>query len=99
MEPISIKIDVTKIDKDALYKGEKGTYLTLTVWPTKDGMPDQYGNDASVKQDLGKDRRDEKAPYIGNAKIIKRKNSAPPPKNYEKLPTKQEMASEDDIPF
>jgi hypothetical protein len=99
MEPISIKIDVTKIDKDALYKGEKGTYLTLTVWPTKDGMPDQYGNDASVKQDLGKDRRDEKAPYIGNAKIIKRKNSAPPPKNYEKLPTKQEAGDEDFIPF
>ena len=99
MEPISIKIDVTKINKDALYKGEKGTYLTLTVWPTKDGMPDQYGNDASVKQDLGKDRRDEKAPYIGNAKIIKRKNSAPPPKNYEKLPTKEEAGDEDFIPF
>ena len=99
MEPISLTIDVTKLKKDAFYKGAKGTYVTLTVWPTKDGMPDQYGNDASVKQDLGKDRRDEKAPYIGNAKIIKRKNSAPPPKNYEKLPTAAEMAAEDDIPF
>ena len=98
MEPISIKIDVTKIDKAALYKGEKGTYLTLVVWPNRDG-DDDYGNYASVKQDLGKDRRDEKAPYIGNAKIIKRKNSAPPPKNYEKLPTAAEMAAEDDIPF
>ena len=98
MEPISIKIDVTKIDKAALYKGEKGTYLTLVVWPNRDGE-DDYGNYAGVKQDLGKDRRDEKAPYIGNAKIIKRKNSAPPPKNYEKLPTKQEAGDEDDIPF
>jgi len=98
MEPISIKIDVTKIDKAALYKGEKGTYLTLVVWPNRDG-DDDYGNYAGVKQDLGKDRRDEKAPYIGNAKIIKRKNSAPPPKNYEKLPTKQEAGDEDDIPF
>ncbi len=98
MEPISIKIDVTKIDKAALYKGEKGTYLTLVVWPNRDG-DDDYGNYASVKQDLGKDRRDEKAPYIGNAKIIKRKNSAPPPKNYEKLPTKQEAGDEDFIPF
>ena len=71
MEPISIKIDVTKIDKAALYKGEKGTYLTLVVWPNRDG-DDDYGNYASVKQDLGKDRRDEKAPYIGNAYIIKR---------------------------
>ena len=98
MEPISIKIDVTKIDKAALYKGEKGTYLTLVVWPNRDG-DDDYGNYAGVKQDLGKDRRDEKAPYIGNAKIIKRKNSAPPPKNYEKLPTKQEAGDEDFIPF
>jgi hypothetical protein len=98
MEAISIKIDVTKIDKAALYKGEKGTYLTLVVWPNRDG-DDDYGNYASVKQDLGKDRRDEKAPYIGNAKIIKRKNASPPPKNYEKLPTKQEAGDEDFIPF
>ena len=98
MEPISIKIDVTKIDKAALYKGEKGTYLTLVVWPNRDGE-DDYGNYAGVKQDIGKDRRDEKAPFIGNAKIIKRKNAAPPPKNYEKLPTKQEAGDEDFIPF
>ena len=98
MEPISIKIDVTKIDKAALYKGEKGTYLTLVVWPNRDG-DDDYGNYAGVKQDLGKDRRDEPSVFVGNAKIIKRKNSSPPPKNYEKLPTKQEAGDEDFIPF
>ena len=99
MEPISLTIDVTKLKKDAFYKGAKGTYVTLTVWPTKDGMPDQYGNDASVKQDLGKDRRDEPSVFVGSAKIIRRKTAAPPPKNYEKLPTAAEMAAEDDIPF
>jgi hypothetical protein len=100
MDPLSIKIDVTKIDKEALYKGAKGTYLTLTVWPNKDGE-DQYGNHASVKQDLGKDRRDEQAPFIGNARIIQRKNAprSAPPANYEKLPTRQEMEDEDSIPF
>jgi hypothetical protein len=100
MEPLSIKIDVTKIDKEALYKGAKGTYLTLTVWPNKDGE-DQYGNHASVKQDLGKDRRDEKAPFIGNAKIIQRRNAprSAPPANYEKLPTAAEMADDSEIPF
>ena len=99
MEPISLTIDVTKLKKDAFYKGAKGTYVTLTVWPTKDGMPDQYGNDASVKQALGKDRRDEPSVFVGSAKIIRRKTAAPPPKNYEKLPTKQEMDDEDSIPF
>lgn len=100
MEAFSIKIDVTKIDKEALFKGAKGTYLTLTVWPNNDGK-DQYGNHASVKQDLGKDRRDEKAPFIGNARIIQRRNAprSAPPANYEKLPTRQEMADEDSIPF
>jgi hypothetical protein len=99
MEPISIKIDVTKLDKTAFYKGQKGTYCTLVVWPNKDGE-DQYGNHASVKQDLGKDRRDEQAPFIGNARIIQRKNAprSAPPSMYEKLPTRQEMDG-DEIPF
>jgi hypothetical protein len=101
MEPISIKIDVTKIDKEALYRGAKGTYLTITVWPNKDGE-DQYGNHASVKQDLGKDRRDEKAPFIGNAKIIQRRNA--PQSNPQEPPAKaktiyEEMNDADEIPF
>jgi len=101
MEPISIKIDVTKIDKDALYKGAKGTYLTLTVWPNKEGR-NQYGDDAIVKQDLGKDRRDEKPEIIGNARIIERRNapqtSQPAkPKEYRSL--KEEIMEADEIPF
>jgi hypothetical protein len=100
MEPISIKIDVTKLDKTAFYKGEKGTYCTLVVWPNRDGE-DRYGNYAGVRQDLGKDRREEKAAFIGDARIIKRKNApqSKPPANYEKLPTTAEMAADDDIPF
>jgi len=101
MDPLSIKIDVTKIDKEALYKGAKGTYLTLTVWPNKEGR-NQYGDDAIVKQDLGKDRRDEKPEIIGNARIIERRN-APQPKPQE-LPAKaktiyEDMNDEDSIPF
>ena len=101
MEPISIKIDVTKIDKEALYKGAKGTYLTLTVWPNKDGE-DQYGNHASVKQDLGKDRREEKAPFIGNARIIQRRNA--PQSKPQEPPARaktiyEEMNDADEIPF
>jgi hypothetical protein len=101
MEAFSIKIDVTKIDKEALYRGAKGTYLTLTVWPNKDGE-DQYGNHASVKQDLGKDRRDEKAPFIGNARIIQRRNA--PQSKPQELPAKaktlyEEINDADEIPF
>ena len=100
MEPISIKIDVTKLDKTAFYKGDKGTYCTLVVWPNKNGE-DRFGNYAGVKQDLGKDRRDDPSVFVGDARIIKRKNApqSSPPKNYEKLPTKQEAGDEDFIPF
>jgi hypothetical protein len=101
MEPLKITIKVNKLDKTAFFKGKNGdVYCSLTVWPNKDGE-DQYGNHASVKQDLGKDRRDEKAPFIGNARIIQRKNAprSAPPANYEKLPTAAEMAADDDIPF
>jgi hypothetical protein len=101
MDPLSIKIDVTKIDKEALYKGAKGTYLTLTVWPNKEGR-NQYGDDAIVKQDLGKDRRDEKPEIIGNARIIERRNA--PQSKPQELPARaktiyEEMSDADEIPF
>ena len=63
---IKVSVDVTKIDKTALYKGSKGTYLDLTVF--LDGDPDQYGQHGMVTQQLGKDRRDEKGPILGNVK-------------------------------
>ena len=49
-EKISLKVNVDKIDKNALYKGEKGTYLTLTIVPT----PSNQWNDYLVSQYLGK---------------------------------------------
>jgi hypothetical protein len=67
MNGIKIKIDVTKIDKAALYKGAKGTYLDAVMWPTQDS---QYGDHYRIVQDLGKEARDagKKGAIIGNAK-------------------------------
>ncbi len=64
---IRLKIDVTKIDKSLLFKGEKGTYCDVTLMDNKDG-PDQYGQDGFAVQDVGKARREagEKGPIIGN---------------------------------
>jgi hypothetical protein len=61
-----LKIDVTKLDKSAFFKGAKGTYVDITLW--ENDQPDEYGNTHSAKQDMGKERRGEKTPYIGNAK-------------------------------
>ena len=67
---ISAKLDVSKIDKTKLFKGQKGTYLDITLLENRNGT-DQYGNDFMVVQDLGKEARDkgEKGPILGNAKI------------------------------
>ena len=61
-------IDVTKISKDKLIKGKKGTYAPLTVWLNDE--PDQYGNSLSIQENLSKEERDEgkKANYLGNLK-------------------------------
>lgn len=64
---IKVKIDVTKLDKTAFFKGAKGTYVDLVLWECKGGR-DQYGNEFLVKQDMPKDRRAEKVPIIGSAK-------------------------------
>jgi len=102
MEPLKITIKVNKLDKTAFFKGKNGdVYCSLTVWPNKDGE-NQYGNHASVKQDLGKDRRDEKAPFIGNAKIIQRRNA--PQSKPQEPPARaktiyEEMNDAEEIPF
>jgi hypothetical protein len=97
------KIDVTKIDRDAMFKGEKGTYLDITI-VLKD-EPDQYGNDGMITQDIGKDRREagERGAILGNARWVKR-DDAPkasrPGGISAKQPNKQVDVSDDDsIPF
>lgn len=66
-----LSIDVTKIDKAALYKGTKGTYLNLTLMDNRDGE-DQYGNHGFIVQDIGKERREagEKGAILGNWKHV-----------------------------
>ena len=61
-------IDVTKISKEKLIKGKKGTYAPLTIWLNDE--PDQFGNSLSIQENLSKEERDEgkKATYLGNLK-------------------------------
>ena len=67
---ISIKIDVTKIDKDRLYKGAKGTYLDAQVFLNDEA--DQYGNHGMITQQVSKDEREsgQKGAILGNVKVI-----------------------------
>jgi hypothetical protein len=106
--PITLKIDVTKILKEHLFKGAKGTYLDLVVWPNKDGTG-QFGDNHYVVQEVSKAARDagERGPIIGNAKVPE--VEAPPPVTRpQQQPARQDQrpaakgdswADGDDVPF
>ena len=68
---ISLKIDVTKIDKARLFKGQKGTYLDLTTFIDTDNL-DQYDNNGFISQSTSKEERDQKVqtPILGNVKVF-----------------------------
>lgn len=68
---ISVKIDVTKIDKARLFKGEKGTYLDLTTFIDTD-QKDQYGNHGFISQSVTKEEREQQVqtPILGNCKVF-----------------------------
>ena len=95
-EALKISIDVTKIDKSAIYEGKKGKYLSLVVWPNKSGE-DQFGNIATVKQDMGAERKGEPSPILGNAKLLRKRQDAPAPAPQRTL--KSEFEDADEVPF
>ena len=68
---ISVRIDVTKIDKARLYKCEKGTYLDLTTFVDTEEK-DQYENNGFISQSVDKEERDQgvKTPILGNVKVF-----------------------------
>lgn len=63
---ISIKIDVTKIDKNRLFEGKKGTYLDAIMIETPNS---EYG-DYMIKQSVSKEERESgiEGNILGNAK-------------------------------
>jgi hypothetical protein len=68
---ISVKIDVTKIDKARLFKGEKGTYLDLTTFIDTE-QADQYENHGFISQSVTKEEREQKiqTPILGNCRVF-----------------------------
>jgi len=82
---IAIKIDVKKINKERLYKGEKGTYLDAVLIETPDN---RYGDDYMIVESISKGEREEgvKGEILGNAKILSGK-------------TQDEPKKEDGLPF
>lgn len=98
---ISVRIDVTKIEKARLFKGEKGTYLDLTTFVDLDNK-DQYDNNGFIAHSVSKEEREQgvQGAIIGNVKVFYRDNNA----NQRQQASYQAQAPADDfdnsdIPF
>lgn len=70
---VSLKIDVTKIDKSKLFNGQKGVYLDATVFIDVDNQ-DQYGNNGMITQKADKG---EQGAILGNATVFWNDGQAP----------------------
>lgn len=81
---ISIKIDVTKIDKNRLFTGQKGTYLDLTTFIDTEN-PGQYGDHGFISQSVSKEERANgiKTPILGNCKVFYEENQSQPQQGYQ----------------
>ena len=95
---VSLNIDVTKIDKTAIYDGQKGKYLRMTVF-IDPNEADQYGNHGRIDQDLGQERRNagEKGAILGNAKVFWQGESQGQTAQRQAPPENDDF--DDDIPF
>jgi len=82
---VSLKIEVTKIDKARLFKGAKGTYLDATVFIDIDEL-DQYGNSGMITQVVTKEEKAQgvKGNILGNCKVFWKdvQQSAPAQQGY-----------------
>jgi len=65
---IEIRVDVSKIDKARLYKGAKGTYLTMTTFIDTD-QKDEYDNNGFIAHKKEKDEQGN-PPILGNVKVF-----------------------------
>lgn len=77
MKIVHIKINLSKIEKDRLFKGAKGTYLDATCF--LEDQEDQYGNHGMITQDVTKEERTSgvKGAILGNVKVVWEGESRP----------------------
>lgn len=95
-EIINLKIDVTKITKSRLFKGEKGTYLNCSLIPTPNSKYGEY----MIKEDTTKEERDNniEGVILGNGKVFKRKESNSQVK-IDNSNQETEISPADSLPF
>jgi hypothetical protein len=103
---VTIKIDVSKIDKARLFQGQKGIYLDATVFIDVD-TADQYGNNGMITQNVSKEEKANgvKGNILGNVQVFWNdagaKQEEPQQRHQEPHQSYSKMADDydSDIPF
>ncbi len=68
---VSLKINLSKIDKARIFEGEKGKYYDMTAFIDLDSE-DQYGNNGFISESVTEDERKAKVKgtILGNSKVF-----------------------------
>ena len=99
---IKASIDLSKIPKDKIYVGRKGSYLPITI--TLNDENDQFGNQGPVVVEQTKEEREAKVAktYLGNVKVVwtngTNVETAPRP-DTQGAPAPNLASQADDLPF
>lgn len=93
---LNLKIDVTKIDKQHIFAGQKGKYIDATIFVDLDET-DQHGNNGMITQ-TWRDAPKGQTPILGNGKIFWRDNSQPQ-QNSNGGNNQPDFDMDSDIPF
>ena len=85
-------IDVTKIDKERIYKGKKGKYLSITI--RLNDEPDQYDQNGMITQSISREEKESgmQGAILGNVKIVFDTDK-------HKVEQEQPKEFDDDLPF
>lgn len=94
----SASLDVSKISKDKLVKGEKGNYLNITI--SINDEEDNYGNVLTITESQTKEEREAKAKknYLANGKLVWSSDGGSTAKSAP-APAPTPTVEETDLPF
>lgn len=96
---ISASINLSKIDKTKIIKGEKGQYYNLDI--IVNDQPNQYGRDVNISDSQTKEQRanKEKRTYIGDGKTVWKSQPNVPTPQQSDTPFTDAVNAKDDLPF
>lgn len=97
---VNFSLDLTKLPKEKMIKGKKGTYINLSL--NVNDQTNQYGKNASVIVSQSKEEREAKQDrlYVGNGRVIWTDGTIKTAEQKEELTSAtQQPDRDDDLPF